>query len=160
LLYLQHHPLCPWLQQGTMIYHSQTAQPCWPTLLSSTPYLETLLTPMYVNLTTFQFYIFSYNFLRSTLFKPRNYLSLHHSFLCLGKPCHLTANATTTDPNVCSTVHKLFQGSRQFLHTLLYQNRNNQLNAGSQWPIPWEPTSKKFSQQCSCTFQSVIFVFS
>ena len=42
----------------------------------------------------------------------------------------------------------------QFLQTLLYQNRNNQLSAQSKWPTPWQPTCKKFSQWCYCTFKS------
>jgi len=38
----------PWLlQNGTLIHHSQAAQPSWPTSPSSTLYLESLLRPMY-----------------------------------------------------------------------------------------------------------------
>ena len=54
---------------------------------------------MYVSLTSFHFYIFLYNFLRSTLFKPCDSLSLHHPFLCLGSPCHRTASAQPTHSN-------------------------------------------------------------
>ena len=45
----------------------------------------------------FHFYIFGYNFLRSTLLKPGNSFSLHHSLHCLGTPCHPTAKAKPTD---------------------------------------------------------------
>ena len=114
VLYLKLQLLWPCLQlHDTMIYHSQAAQPCCTTCLSSTLYLEVLFTRMYLSLTAFHFYIFSYNFLWSTHFKPGNSLSLHHSFLCLGKPCHLTANAY-------STAHKLFQGFR--IPWLLYMD--------------------------------------
>ena len=58
--YLKHQLLWPWVKQhGTMIYHSQTAQPCCTTCLSSTLYIETLLTPVYFSLTAFHFYVFS-----------------------------------------------------------------------------------------------------
>ena len=49
----------------------------------------------------------------------------------------------------------------RFLHTLLYQNRNNHLNAKSHWQLPWELTRKKFSNWCCPTFKSCnILVFS
>jgi hypothetical protein len=75
----------------------QPAKPSCPTHLSSTLYLEALLTPKYLSLTAFHFYIFGYNFLSSTLLKPGNSLSLHHFFLCLGTPCHHTAMAKPID---------------------------------------------------------------
>ena len=36
---------------------------------------------------------------------------------------------------------------------LLYQNRNNHLNRGSPWTIPWQPNSTKFLQQYCCTIK-------
>jgi hypothetical protein len=75
----------PWLQwHGTLTHHSQLAQPSWPICLFSTLYLEALLRPKYLSLTAFHFYIFGYNFLRYTLLKPGNSLSLHHSSSALG----------------------------------------------------------------------------
>jgi hypothetical protein len=110
VLYLELQLLWPRLQlHVTVIYHSQTARPCCTTCLSSTLYIEALLTHMYFSLTAFHFYIFSYNFLKSTHFTTGKSLSLHQSFLCLGKPCHLTANAMTTNSSAYSTAHKLFQ---------------------------------------------------
>jgi hypothetical protein len=104
LLYLKHQLLWPCIQQhGTMIYHSQTAQPCCTTCLSSTLYIETLLTRMYFSVTAFHFYIFSYNFLWFTLFTQDNSLSVHHSFLCLGSQCHNTTSAMPNDLNPMPT---------------------------------------------------------
>jgi len=88
---------------------------------------------------------FHYNFLRSTLFEPANSISLHHFFLCLQSPCHHTANTKPTNCNPMPTARHLtsFKGKEycgslgtqthqwQFLHTLLYQNRNHQLYGGS-----------------------------
>jgi hypothetical protein len=69
---------------------------------------------MHLGVTAFHFYIFGYNFLRSTLLKPGNSLSLHHSFLCPGTPCHPTANL---QPNPCGTLCEQFQGFRISLLT-------------------------------------------
>jgi hypothetical protein len=92
--------LLPWLLwHRTLTHHPQAAQPSWPIRLSSTLYLEALLRPKNLSLTAFHFYIFGYNFLRYTCLKPDNSLSLHHSFICLGKTCHSTANAKPTDFN-------------------------------------------------------------
>jgi hypothetical protein len=121
---------------------------------------------MYISLTSFHFYIFSYNFLRSTLFKTCNSLSLHHSFLCLRSPCHPIANTKQSLFNPLPTALYIccFKGSeyhdslgirshqRQFLHALLYQNKNNPLDAEPQWPIPQEPNCRTL--QCCCTFKS------
>jgi hypothetical protein len=65
-------------------------------------------------LNAFYFYIFSYSFLRSTLFEPASSLSLHHSFLCLQSPCHHTANAKPTDFNPMPTALHLtsFRGKQ------------------------------------------------
>jgi len=91
--------------------------------------------------------------------------SLHHSFLCLGSPWHPTANAKPSGFNTmptalsksCSEYHDsvgICTRQWRFLHTMLYQNRNNQLNVESHWPLPWEPTCKKFSQRCCPTLTS------
>ena len=113
-------------------YHSQELKPWWPTSLSSTIYLEALLRLMYFSLTALHYYIFSYNSWTPTLFKPDNSLSLHHSF----------HNAKPSDFNPMPKAFYIscFKGSEyhdslgiqtqwEFLHTLLYQNRNYQLDA-------------------------------
>jgi len=79
------------------------------TYMSSTFYFEALLRPKYLSLTAFHFYIFGYNFLRSTLLKPSNSFSLHHSLHCLGTPCHPTAKAKPTDYGI---LYKHFQWLR------------------------------------------------
>ena len=54
LLWLKLQLLWPWLQlHGALTYHSQAAQPCWPTCLSPILYLDALLRPIYLNLTAF-----------------------------------------------------------------------------------------------------------
>ena len=92
----------------TLIYHSQQnshadLQVC----------LQHPISHMYTRLTSFHFYIFSYNFLRSTLFRACNFLSLHHSFLCLGSTCHPPVNAKPTHFNPLPTALYIncFKGS-------------------------------------------------
>jgi len=82
----------------TYISHYQAALPRSPTRAFNLLPRNPAQTHVFI-LTAFHFYIYSYHFWRFTLFKPGNSLSLHHSFPCLGSPCHATANAKPTDFN-------------------------------------------------------------
>jgi len=108
----------PWLQwHGTLTHLSQPAQPSWPICLSSTLYLEALLRPKYLSLTAFHFYFFDYNFLRHTLLKPGNSLSLHHSSSALGH--HVTRLQMLSLP---TSTHSLWHLTKDFSGV---QNMNN-----------------------------------
>jgi hypothetical protein len=101
--YLKLQMLWKWLlQQSKLIQYNQHSHPDLHICL----YLEALLRPKYLSLTAFHSYIFGYSFIRSTLPKPGSSLSLHHSFLCPGTPCHPNGKAKPTE---YSTLYKYFQ---------------------------------------------------
>ena len=144
---------------------AQAAQPCWPKHLHQTLHLEALLNPMYLSLTVFHFHSFTHKFLRSTLFKlgipflcatPSSVLGYHVTPLLTLSPL-ATTQCLQHSAWADSEYHDsdgIWTHQWQFLHTVLYQNRNNQLNVESHWPLPWEPTCNKFSEWCCPTFKS------
>jgi hypothetical protein len=166
MLHLKLQQLWPYLKQhGTSTnvkQHSQTDL----NIGASTLYLEALLRPMYLSFNAFHFHSCTHKFPKIYTFWTWYFFSLYQSYLCLGSPCLPTANAKpsrfNTMPTALSKSCSEYQNimtqlayARQWklLHILLYQSRNNQLNVQSQWPLPWKPTCKKFSQWCSPTFK-------
>ena len=129
--------------------------------------LEALLRSTYLSLTAFHCHIFSYNFLRYTLFKlgipflcttSSSALGHHVTPLTMLRPTASTQclqHSPWADSGVQNIMTQFAnEHVNNSLFTQLYQNKNNQLNAHSHWPIPWEPTCKKFSQWCCPTFKS------
>ena len=164
--------LWPWLLlHGTMIHHSQAAQPSCPTSSSSTLYLKALLRPTYFSLTAFPFYILRYNFLKYKCLKPWCFslsaLGHHVTPLPMLSPListHCLQHGTYAVLGVWFRISWLtwhMITSMTVSSYPLIPNWNKWLDAGPPWPIPWDPTCKNFSQQYSCTLKSCnICVFS
>ena len=112
---------------------------------------------MYLSSNAFHFHSFTHKFPFSGPLFPLPWVTMSPHCQCYAH--HWCQH------NAYSTLQKLFRipeyhdsvGIRtrrwQFLHTWLYQNRNNQLNAESHLPLPWEPSCKKFSQWCCPTLK-------
>ena len=85
----------------TLIYHSQVAQPCWPTSLSSTPYLAHVHKVNLLSLLHFQL-----QFLKIYTFQS---LQFPFSAPLLPLPW-VNMSPHSPQPTAYSTVHNMFQG--------------------------------------------------
>jgi hypothetical protein len=122
---------------------------------------------MYLSLTAFHCHIFTHKFPRSTLFKlsipflcttPSFVFSHHVTPLTMLSPLTSTQclqHSPWADSGVQDIMTQFaYEHVNNSLFTQLYQNRNNQLNAHFQRPVPSEPTCMKFSQWCCPIFNS------
>jgi hypothetical protein len=80
---------------------------------------------MYFSLIAFHFHIFSQDFLTFTLFRLGISLFLHISVLCLGSPCHPTANTKPTHFNPLSIALYTRCSGVQNIITHLALRKNN-----------------------------------
>jgi hypothetical protein len=123
---------------------------------------------MYLSSTAFRFHFHSripkiYTF--QTWYSP----SLHHSFLCLGSPCHPNSNASTqclqhspwADAGVQNIRTQLaYEHVSNGFFTQFYHNRNNQLTVDSHWPIHWNQLVTSSHSGVAVQSSLVTFVFS